>query len=176
MHRHLRCISLSLSLCRESSSALNGARNDLLAGRRRALERGFRAAWRRPTTTAPLACAHVANSLGCSPDTPRGTPEEAPSRAPTRAGYVGPRRRGSVPNLGPRRPLLFAVSGKQVRISSRPIVPLQRAGRDETLGSCAGSVPNLGPRRPLLYAVSIERVLSGPALCLSFGAVGRGGR
>jgi len=145
-------LSLSLSLCSQLFSAENGSSTHLLAGRRRVSERGFRSAWRRLLPAAPFACARVDHSLGRPLSNPWRASEEVPSRVPSRVGsVVGPMCRGLVPNPGPRHALFIVVSAKQVRIFSRPIVPLQRAGREKTSGSCAGPVPNPGPRRSPLF-------------------------
>jgi hypothetical protein len=98
-------LSLSLSLCSQSSDAKNGSDTDLLAGSDHALRRGFSAARRRPATAvAPFACACVSNSLGRAPHNPGSASEEAPSRAYfPRAGAVGPSAAVPTPNPGPRR-------------------------------------------------------------------------
>ena len=107
-------LSLSLSLCSQFLSAENGSRTHLLAGSDHAPGRGFHHVRSGPFPSgrfiiaAPFACARV-NSLGQAPHNPWSSSEEALSRAYfPRAGSVGPKRRGPLPNRGPRRSLLFA--------------------------------------------------------------------
>jgi hypothetical protein len=132
-------LSLSLSLCSQFSCAKSGAFQGLLAGRRRACERGV---WsfsparglfeRRRHSPSPVAAL-----------------EEAPSRVPTRAGARSAERRGSY-HAGSRRSSCVAVSVKQVRISSRSTPRSGHIDREETSGSCAGSY-HAGSRRSPSY-------------------------
>jgi hypothetical protein len=87
-----------------------------VSGRRGASRSRTHRAWRAACVLADLrsvgrrdAPPIVVLRLGCPPHNPWGTSEEALSRAVfPRVGFVGPKRRGLVPNPGPRR-ALFAV-------------------------------------------------------------------
>jgi len=161
-------LSLSLSLCSWLSSAENGSSTGLLAGHRRAFERGFRTAWRRPlTTAAPLACARASNELGRAPHNPWSASEEALSCVPSRAGVVAHNRRGPVPNPGPRRSLLFGSPARRGLLERRvPMFPVGVVAFEEVpsrtpmrAGVVSGERPgpsDLGSRR---LVVSSRRVL-----------------
>jgi hypothetical protein len=166
-----RHLSLSLSLYSWSGSAENGARTGLLAGFSRARERGFCHARRRPAAAVSLACARV-NSLGCPPCNPWGASEEALSRAYfPRVGSVGPKRRGLVPNPGPRRSLFVALVGcaawsrglfeRRCHCPS-PVVAFEEApsrvpARVGVRSAERRGLLHAGPRRSLLCHFSAER-------------------
>ena len=151
-------LSLSLSLCSQLFSAENGSNTHLLAGRRRVSERGFCAAWRRLLPAAPLACARVANSLGCPPDSPWEASEVVPSRVPSRGGSVGPERRGPVPNPGSRRsPLCVCWVGRGVLMASSArsvVAPGVRGGLAALLVTLDGE--------PVVRRLLFVKLLAGP--------------
>jgi hypothetical protein len=78
--------------------------------------------------------------LGCPPLNPWGASEVALSRAYfPRDGVVGPKRRGPVPNPGPRRSLLCVERGVRARSSSN-----------------SSSVMDSVPSRPRIAAIDVS--------------------